>query len=361
MKKVLLIAVFAVFALMCDAASNKELEAFITSNVARNPTVTFEKFSVVKREKISDLSGWEKVDMELSIKPKGATIPVSQKSSFYTYKNLIAPELIKLEGKSVGAKELAELAKRQIAANPNVKLEDSKLTKRMALKGFDGWESVQMQFNLQVTRGTSTQPISTTDLWFVSKNYVAPDLIDITKSTSLKNSIKGDVTPEYYRPDHLLSGSKGVAAKYKIIVFSDPLCPACRKLLPELIDIAAKNKETVSLYYYHLPTHAESPILMKAAIAAHANNKEIETQMYKTEIKFDNSEDLAVLERFNKLFKTKLTLEAINAPAVLEHYNFDQKAVGELLVNSTPSLFINGVYDEDRKAIGKIIEELGGK
>ncbi|MGE4296203.1 MAG: DsbA family protein, partial [Campylobacterales bacterium] len=326
-----------------EAASNKELEGFIGGNLKQNPNVELEKFTVIKRESVKGLSGWDKVEFKMDVKVGPQKMPNSKTDTLYTHKGLIAPELIMLSGenrtKTVSDDQLKTLAAQSVAGNPNVKLKSAEVVKRFPLKEAAGWEAVQMEFALDVNQNGNMRSLSTTEVWFAGKNAVAPEIIRISSGSSLKYGIKGEVKPEHYAAERIIAGDRSGKAKYKIIVFSDPLCPACRKALPGLIDLAFKNPKEVSLYYYHKPVSAVSPVIMKAAIAQKLSGDTLAARaLYEKEIKVQSPDEMAVLESYNKVMGTKFTMKDINTPAVLAHFNQDAKAAGELLILGTPSI-----------------------
>jgi protein-disulfide isomerase len=345
------------------AASNQELEAFMKANLARNPNFTFNKFSVVSRSKVAALSGWEKVDFVLSVKPKNAQLPIENADSLYTYKNFIAPKVIEAQKAAkqgrLDDQQLIDQVFLLYANYPNIKLNAARIVKRAKYKEIAGFETAQFIMDLETKQDART--MSASEIWFVSGNYILPEIISTTGLNSLKNSIKGEVKAEHYRDDRLISGSKGSKAKYKFLVFSDPLCPACRNLMPQLFALAANNPEQISLYYYNMPTHRESPVLMKAAFIAHAQgDKGIELAMYKNDEikKVIGQSDEEILKTFNRLFDKKITLEAIRESKPTEFFNLDEQTGNDLMVNMTPTIFINGVFDEQRKQYEGIRNEL---
>ena len=349
-----------------EAASNKELESFIAGNLKQNPNVKLEKFSVLSRESIKTLPGWDKVAFKLDVKLGEEGQPNSKEDVLYTHKGLIAPELFMLEkgskSKTVSDDQLKALAQQSVAGNPNVKLKASRVVKRFALKEVAGWEAVQMEFDLDVNQGGNVRGLSTTEVWFAGKDAIAPELIRIKNGASLKYSIKGEVKPEHYSKERIIAGDSSGKAKYKIIVFSDPLCPACRRALPGLIELAFTNPKQVSLYYYHKPVSAVSPVVMKAAIAHKLSGDPLAARnLYEKELKIQSPDEMAVLEAYNKAMGTKYTLKDVNTPSVLAHFNQDAKAAGELLILGTPTVFVNGKFDEEGTLVEAIRKELGKK
>ncbi|MDR2639691.1 MAG: thioredoxin domain-containing protein [Helicobacteraceae bacterium] len=346
------------------AATNKEIERYFERAFERNPEFTFDKMRVTKREAIKGLQGWETAEINLSFIPKGKTLPINQNGKIGTYKGFIATNMLAAEddSKTVGDAKLIEAARFFLegAPNSNAKLKSARITKRIPLKEIEGFEAVAMVWDVDITQGKQTRELSNTEVWFAGKNYIFLDIIRIDTGDSLKFEIKGDIKPEHYRADHLIAGN--ASAENKVIIFSDPLCPACRQTMPILLKAASENPDKIALYYYAMPTHSVSPTLMKAAIASRlAGAKNAERAMYEKELIVKTGDDLLALNIYNATFGTKHELKDINKQAVLEHYNIDQKAVSELLINSTPSIFINGKFDPKRQEIQKIVNSLSAK
>ncbi|MDR2034829.1 MAG: thioredoxin domain-containing protein [Helicobacteraceae bacterium] len=363
MKKILLIGL-ALLTSAAFAATNKELEGFFTRSQERNPNITLNKFRVLSREAVKGANGWERADVNITFTPKGQTIPLSQGGSLYVYKGFVAPELMEVESdnksKIVPDAKLGEIARMTLQSNPNVSLKASRVIKRVPVKEIEGLTAVAMTWDLDVKQGNETREISDTIVWFVGKNYILPDIYRIASGDTLKSEIKGDIKPEYYSADRLIAGN--AKATNKVIVFSDPLCPACRNVMPNILKAASENPDKIALYYYAMPTHSVSPTLMKAALASKLNNKSVERAMYegadfaqKASDLAKSGDDLEALKIFNAIYKTEYKLDDVNTEAILKHYNYDQKIASELLINSTPSFFINGKFDSNRQEIAKLL------
>ena len=349
----------ALSTVLLQAATNKEIETFITKSVNQNQGVTLEKFTVTKRERVSGLSGWDRVEFTINVAIGDRKD--SRNEVLYTHKDIIAPQLITLPGESkartVTDEQLVAIAHQSVAQNPTVTLKDARVIRRMPLAAAAGWESLQLEFDLDVRQGESVRSLTTTELWFAGKNTVAPELIRLPDGRTLKHSIKGEVTPAHTRADRLIAGKAD--AKYRLIVFSDPLCPACKKVVPDLIRLAQKHPDKVAIYYYHKPVSTLSPVLMKAALALKsAGVKGADLGLYEKSFEVTSPDEMAALSAFNKAFGSDLSLADINTPAILEHMNVDAKAAGELLILGTPTVFVNGVFDEDHSRIEAIKKEL---
>jgi thiol-disulfide isomerase/thioredoxin len=344
---------------LAQAATNEALEQFITKSVNQNPAVELKKFTVNSRERVEGLNGWDRVDFTINVQIQERKDSRSER--LYTYKDVIAPQLITLPSEgdhpTVSDEQISTVAQQSVAGNPNVTLKSMRVVNRMPLKGVSGWQSVQLEFDLDAKQGESSRALTTTELWFVGKGVIAPELIRLPDGRSIKHSIKGDVTPEHTRADRRIAGN--AEAKYELIVFSDPLCPACREVVPGLIELAQKHPDQVAIYYYHKPISALSPVLMKGSLALKAaGQKGMELALYKKEFDVQSPDEMAVLEAFNKAFGSDLSLSDINSDAILHHMNEDARASGELLIMGTPTIFVNGEFDEDHSRIEAIEKEL---
>ena len=342
-------------ATLVQAATNQTLERFITQSVAQNPAIELESFKVDQRQKVEGLTGWDQVDF--TVKVRMGEQSDSRSERLFTYKDVIAPQLITLpaqEGvKTVSDEQIAAVAQQSVAANPNVELKGMRVVRRAALKPIAGWESLQLEFDLDAGRGESRRALTTTELWFAGPGVIAPEILMLPEGRSLKHTIKGEVTPEHTREDRRIAGHED--AKNQVIVFSDPLCPACREVVPSVIALAQKHPKELAVYYYHKPISALSPVLMKASLALkEAGRSGVELALYEKPFEISSPDEMAALEAFNKVFGSELSLSDINSNAILHHMNEDARIAGELLIMGTPTFFVNGEFDMDQNKIEAI-------
>ncbi|MDR2905555.1 MAG: thioredoxin domain-containing protein [Helicobacteraceae bacterium] len=365
--KFLKIAVTLLLALAANlqAASDKELRDFVKRSFERNPNFTFDRMTVDSRVAVKNLAGWEKVEFTITAAPKGQMKTISQKNTLYVTGNgktaFFAASIEDTGAKRAGDKEFEAEARKTLAGNPSVTLNSVKVAKRVKLQNPVNFEAVFMELDLTVkSADNKTRQVSSSDVWFASGGVIVKEIFYLADASPLKDAIKGDITPDHYRADHLIAGD--AKAKYKIIVFSDPLCPGCRATLPRLIKAADANPKEIAIYYYNLPTHAVSPTLMKAVIAsALAGDKDAERNIYLQNFAARTGDDEEALKIFNNAFDKSLKMSDLDDPMVKEHFDFDDKASREIAVNSTPSVFINGKYDPSRAEMEKILSRLGQK
>ncbi|MFK5881952.1 MAG: thioredoxin domain-containing protein [Sulfurospirillum sp.] len=221
------------------------------------------------------------------------------------------------------------------------------------------WEAYFLKIDLQVP--SKHKDISVKDIIFSNGKLISKDFIDINTGRSIKNSFSFPATPEMYDDEHLLTGSKN--AKNKLILFSDPQCPFCMEYVPELLEWMKKHKKNFALYYYHLPLsiHPTSKALVKAELAAEKlgimSNADLNLKVYTELFDFKDNSEASVLKEFNRIFKTHLTKKDINTKDILERLNGDIRVARNLMINSTPTLYVNGKKDPSRSLYKKLAKE----
>ncbi|BCD68223.1 hypothetical protein NitYY0918_C1134 [Nitratiruptor sp. YY09-18] len=254
-------------------------------------------------------------------------------------------------------KDVEKFVKRGLSSNPQIKVYNAKVLDKKEMEKPQGWTAYVVQFDIGIKRGNKEQNITDRDIIFVNERYVAPDLVDIKTNTSLKQRVVLDFKDRFYDDKHLLYGHKN--AKHKIVVFSDPLCPFCREVVPELIELTKKYPDTFVLYYYHLPIqtlHPASVALAKAIIylKEHGNKEAIE-KIYKTEFDYAQKDEKKTLQELDKKLGIKLTPQQINSPEVITELQHDADIARELMIKGTPTVFIDNKYDPRREKYKKFI------
>lgn len=189
------------------------------------------------------------------------------------------------------------------------------------------------------------------------------DLINSENGKSLKDLVTPNLTEVYYDKSKLIAGNHN--AKDKVVVFSDPLCPFCMEYIPDVINYVNKNKDSIALYYYNFPLlrlHPAAQTLSKISeVAKEKGLKDVELKVYTTDWKAyfqsDSKDDKVILDGFNKVFKTNITLEEISKKQIEDIILKDIKMGEDVMVQGTPTIFINGVKDTSKTKI----QTLGNK
>jgi len=246
--------------------------------------------------------------------------------------------------------EVEAFLTKQIGGNPAIKTLEVKVVDKKALKSPRGWDAVVINLKATVKQGGSERPVTQRMVYFVSGNYLTSDLTNIKTGEQLKNSIAPDFKPEYYKKSNLVYGNEN--AEHKVAIFSDPLCPFCRKFVPEAINYMKKYPSKFAVYYYHLPLvslHPAAVALTKAAVAAELEGrKDTVLEMYKVQIGGREKDNQKILDAFNKQLGTKITLKDIETPAVKKHAAFDMEVSQSMMVNGTPTMFFDGKKDASK-------------
>jgi len=246
-------------------------------------------------------------------------------------------------------KDIIEFEKSRISQNPNVKVNTVTLNtkKELPLAGWNG-------YILDVNAVVQGKEINVKDILFSDGRYISLDLIDSKNGRSLKDLVTPSLTAKYYNKEKLIAGNHN--AKDKIVVFSDPLCPFCMDYVPDVIKYVNKHSDSIALYYYHFPLTrlhpAAEPLSRIMEVARHKGIKDIELKVYEADWDkyFTNksTDEKKILESFNKEFKTNIKLEEITAKKVKDSLKMDNQLGEEVMVQGTPTIFVNGVKDAQK-------------
>ncbi len=246
--------------------------------------------------------------------------------------------------------EVESFLKKQIGANPNVSKLEVKVNDRKALDAPKGWETLIISLEAEVKQGKNSRPIKQNLIYFTSGDFITGDLTNVKTGTALKNEIAPEFKDAYYRDANLLYGKK--TAKHKVAIFSDPLCPFCRRFVPGALEYMKQYPDEFAVYYYHLPLeslHPAAVTLTRAAVAAEMQGrKDVVLEMYGVEVDSKLTDEQKILDAFNKKLGTKITLKDIHAKAVEEHATYDMNVVQSMMVNGTPTVFFDGKKDASK-------------
>jgi len=199
---------------------------------------------------------------------------------------------------------------------------------------------------------------SFTDKIFTNGQFVTRDLLDINSAMSIKDNFIPEFKDEFYSDINIIAGKKG--APNKIAIFSDPLCPHCNRLMPEVIDFVKKHPEQFVLYYYHfiLNPKSNSTTIVKAGLVAKKQGiKNVDKRIYQERLSVVKADESLILSRVNALLGTNIKLEELNQKSILKQLENDMKVVSALGLNSAPMLFINGKIDPTKEAFKELLKK----
>lgn len=239
--------------------------------------------------------------------------------------------------------------KNRFSKNKRVELQkiDINLKKQMPQKGWYG-------YIIDIDVKMAGKDVKAKDVVFSNGELIAPELFDIKSGMALKDSMTPKLTTEYYDKDKLIAGNH--KAKDKLVIFSDPLCPFCMDYVPDVINYVKRYENKIALYYYHFPLlriHPASAPLSALMVKAKKDGiKDIELKVYKADwdeyFKSDEKNPNTVITAFNKEFKTSYTLNDIKIKEIGDELSTDMKMGDELMVQGTPTIFVNGEVDKSK-------------
>lgn len=264
-------------------------------------------------------------------------------------KNIFLVTLLALSTMIANDDLVIKYEKKIFSKNSNITLKDVTINTKKKLK-LEGWYA----YIIDVTAMVQDKELKAKDILFSNGEVVTPELFDIKNGKSLRRLISPKLTGVYYNKAHLIAGNHN--AKYKIVVFSDPLCPFCMDYIPDVINHVQKNKNTIALYYYHFPLlriHPASKTLAQLMdVARNKKIKDVELKVYNADWdrffseKEKNSQK--IIDGFNNVFKTTIKLEDLMTKDIINGVTLDMKMGEEVMVQGTPTIFINGQKDNSK-------------
>lgn len=254
-------------------------------------------------------------------------------------------------------KKVVNFLEKAVATNENYKFEQITILKTDDLKDAKGWKVYFVRIDLILLKQEGKK-ISINDIVFTNGKLISKDFIDVNNGRSIKNTLSLDVDASAYNKEHLIAGN--FDAPHKIVIFSDPLCPFCMDFVPEVINDVEKYPETFALFYYHFPLsiHLSAPALIKAMLVAEEKGeKDVIKKIYNEIFDLKTADEKVVLEAFNKALGTSITLEEINQPHIVQKLKFDHDYAINLMVGGTPTIYLNGKKDDEKRSYRKLIKE----
>ncbi len=252
--------------------------------------------------------------------------------------------------------EVISFLEKQIGGNKNVSNLKITVNSRAAVKDLKGWDSLIINLNARVKQGKQERDIEQQMIYFVQGDFITKEINSIKTGRPLSSTISPKFKAEFYTKANLAYGNAN--AKHKVAIFSDPLCPFCRKYVPEAINYMKKYPNDFAVYYYHFPLpslHPAAVALTKAAIAAEQKGLHGKIlDMYKVEINARETDEKKIVAAFNKTVGTSITVADIHTPAVEKQFNSDKKTALNVMVQGTPTIFFDGVKDASKNKFREV-------
>lgn len=252
--------------------------------------------------------------------------------------------------------EVIAFLKKGIGGNPNISNLQIEVNGKKNLPSMSGWQAYFMTIEADVKQGNDMRHINQNGTYFVNGNVIAPELINVKTGERYNDTVAPDFSNSFYTKSNRISGDAD--APNKVAIFSDPLCPFCRRYVPEALTYMMKYPKVFSVYYYHFPLsglHPAAVTLTKAAIAAEQNGTDNPVLgLYKVDINASERDEQKILNAFNKTFGTKIDKNDIRRSSVIKQFEFDQKVASSMMVAGTPTVFLNGQKDASKNKYKEI-------
>jgi len=245
--------------------------------------------------------------------------------------------------------KVIKFEKNRFSKNKRIEIKNVSINTKKELS-IEGWSG----YIIDIDAVMAGNPIKAKDIVFSNGKTIAPELFDINSGASLKDMMTPTLDSKYHDKSKLIFGNHN--AKDKIVVFSDPLCPFCMDYMPDVINHVKKNSKDIALYYYHFPLvqlHPAAKTLVRLMnVAKEKGIKDIELKVYKIDWDKHFSEKekdpKKIIDGFNKEFNTSITFADINNKKMNDEILHDIKMGEEVMVQGTPTIFINGEKDKTK-------------
>jgi thiol-disulfide isomerase/thioredoxin len=251
-------------------------------------------------------------------------------------------------------KTLLKYIKRNIVKNPQVKVKGITILETKQHKDLPGWDILLTTMDLEYQK----KDIHAPEMIFVKDGLATGHLVDLKSGRDYRNEIKPTVPANMYDDAHLLFGNKN--AKHKVLIFSDPQCPFCQEVIPEIFKAAKENPTKLAVYYYHLPLlriHPVSDVLTRVMHVAQTEGKvDVVEKIYSLKINPQETNVTKILAAVKKHAHYSVTAAQINAKEVKNAIKADELAAGKMMVSGTPTVYIDGEWDKMRNGYKKLIK-----
>lgn len=217
------------------------------------------------------------------------------------------------------------------------------------VEGTNGWEvyflSLEMRMKIDGEYRKETIP----QVVFTKGNKIAFSLKD-EDDQRYEDLLKPKVPKEAYDDAHFLVGSRN--APHRLLVVSDPFCPYCQEVIPEIIEMVQDNPKKFGLYYYHLPLlriHPASDVTTKVMHLLHQRGDVTNLKsLYHLLVNPKEKDEEVILKAIKAKTGIKFTKKEINSIKLKRAMEFDEAMKQRLMVTGTPTIFLDDFWDPTR-------------
>lgn len=253
-------------------------------------------------------------------------------------------------------KKLLSYEKFRVSQNPQAEIKNVKLAFTKDLG--DGWTGYLFKIDLKY----KGKDIKTNDILYSDGKVVTSELKKPT-GFDYKMMMHPTLDSRYTDKKNLIAGNHN--AKHKIVIFSDPLCPNCTMVMPEILKDVEANPKKLALYYISMPLdrlHPTARTLIKASKVAVAQGvKDVHMKVYTA--KFDKfydpyseKDNQKALDAFNKVLGTKITMKQLENKKIVSELKHHIKLSDEAMIAGTPTIFFDGEVDVMRNKYKSVIK-----
>ncbi|RUM68496.1 MAG: hypothetical protein DSZ08_08115 [Sulfurovum sp.] len=251
-------------------------------------------------------------------------------------------------------KQLVKYVKKNVVKNPDVKVKGVTVLESKKETNLPGWDILLTTMDLDY----QGKEIHAPEMMFVKDGLVTGHLVDLKTGNDYRESIKPTVPTSMYNDAHLLYGNKD--AMHKIIVFSDPQCPFCQEIVPNIFKAARENPKKIALYYYHLPLlriHPVSGTLTRVMhIAQEEGKKDVVEKMYTLKIQPQETNMTKILSAVQAHTGYSVAASKVKSEEADKAIKEDEEAAARMMVTGTPTIYIDGNWDKMRDGYKKLIK-----
>ncbi len=272
---------------------------------------------------------------------------------------LLITSFIQLNAMSDGS--IKDYMKKYVEKKMNAEVMHVDIISSYPIDNAKGWSVYFLSMRVKVKLGDTTQEAIVPQTVFVKGDRITLKLMkkDNGKVINYSKILKPKVPQSAYDDKHLLLGSKD--APHKIIFFSDPFCPFCKRKVIDIVNVVEKNPKIYGLYYYHLPLtniHPAAEIVSRAMLIfqqkGDINNM---LKLYRLFVEPTETDINKIFHAIKLKTGVQLTKAQIEAPEITEALRFDMAMRRRLQVTGTPTIFIDGKWDRTRKEFAKYAKE----
>jgi len=266
---------------------------------------------------------------------------------------------------SMSVDEIKLYMKKYVEKKANAKVEKIDLISSYNIPDAKGWRVYFLSIRARVKIGGKEQQAIIPQTVFVKGDRITLKLMKRGKigvdgkrkrDVDYAKILKPKVPPSAYDREHLIYGSAN--APHKILFFSDPLCPYCKDIVIDIVNVVSKNPNIYGLYYYHLPLvkiHPASEMIARAMLVFQKRgqiNKML--RLYRLDGIDEKEKDLnKILEAIKVKTGVQLSRSDLYSKEITDALKRDFQMKRRLQVTGTPTIFLDGMWDKQRNQFGK--------